>query len=239
MTCVPVSFTLQSFRHLVLFCNMPPKSQKNAAPTVDIANLKGDAQVMAAVTTALGEMKNTKTALGAIPTIRGLCERPEKWLEPYLIEALRHFLPSFAASKGVQKTIEDTGKAIINVSKPSSVRMLLTRLHEGMNNGKWQVKEGSMKLLEHLAKKHSQEVGKCLPETVMHLIECLQDTKPEVRNCAMQVCYREATALRLPLLKLTKLSNILPAVAAICRNKEGLSYAMNEIVLLLYYSTLL
>eukprot|EP00668_Euglena_longa_P003939 GGOE01004618.1.p1 GENE.GGOE01004618.1~~GGOE01004618.1.p1 ORF type:complete len:1011 (-),score=290.10 GGOE01004618.1:513-3407(-) len=125
--------------------------------------------------------------MSAVPSVKSLCKRREKWVESYLVASVQHILPQFANGKGASKACEETVTNVITRLQTSSVRILLDHLYQGMSSYKWQVKQGSMVLLQTLSKRHPTQVGRCLPEVVTHLIECLQDTKPEVRVTAMEV----------------------------------------------------
>ena len=62
--------------------------------------------------------------------------------------------------------------------------VLPTILHQINTAGKWQVKTGSLSILDQLVKTSPEQMGKLMPEIVPVLAGAIWDTKADVKKAA-------------------------------------------------------
>jgi len=109
--------------------------------------------------------------------------------EPFVFEKL---IPALVGElladkvKSVQTAALAALKTIVGVMTPWAVPTLLlpTLLKEIKTAGKWQVKTGSLEILELLVQRAPRQLAKCMPDIIPVMAEAIWDTKADVKKAA-------------------------------------------------------
>jgi elongation factor 3 len=151
------------------------------------SSLKGPQDIVRALKTNLVGLEGMKTKSIAMDNLKAICRAfpDDKYIVPYTVAGLPVVLSALGGSRATSEHNMDVARTIIKNSSPNSVKAILDVLFTGLQDYKWQIKMGCLTLVGVLASHGPLYMGRCLPEVILKLSDCLQDTKAEVRNAAM------------------------------------------------------
>ena len=152
-----------------------------------------------AVKKALADKKSPASREGAAGAVLAIINAGAvKALEPTFIDSGLYtaLLETFADKMpAVRQTAIEAVKAFISKMNPWATALILPALlHEIKNNGKWQVKTGSITVLNQLVQSAPVQTAKLMPDIVPILAEAIWDTKADVKKAARE-SLTKATAL--------------------------------------------
>ncbi|KAG9125550.1 translational elongation factor EF-1 alpha [Ceratobasidium sp. 392] len=155
-----------------------------------------------AVVAALNDKKSPAAREGACAAISVLCEKGAgKYLEPYVVDSadagvFRALLEAFADKMpGVRTAALDAVRELVQVMNPWAAGLVLPALlHQIKTAGKWQVKTGSLAVLNQLIVSAPDQMAKLSPDIIPVLAEAIWDTKADVKKAARETLTK-ATAL--------------------------------------------
>lgn len=140
---------------------------------------------------ALGDKKSPAAREGAASAVRIISETPAiKALEPTfissglyaaLIEAFADKLPAVRTA-----AVEAVRTYAAKMSPWAAGLILPTLLHEIKTAGKWQIKTGSLVVLNQLVTSAPLQMGRLMPDIVPVLAEVIWDTKADVKKAARE-----------------------------------------------------
>ncbi|KAI0737935.1 P-loop containing nucleoside triphosphate hydrolase protein [Daedaleopsis nitida] len=165
-----------------------------AASFAALAQKDGPSAVQAvgfadAVVKALGDKKSPAAREGAASAVAAIAATPAvKALEPYFIDSGLYaaLLEAFADKMPAVKTAAvEAVKAYVAAMNPWAAGLVLpVLLHEIKTAGKWQMKTGSIIVLNQLVTSAPTQMAKLTPEIVPVLAEAIWDTKADVKKAA-------------------------------------------------------
>ena len=94
---------------------------------------------------------STRVKMGALVTVRVICEMVGQWVEPYMLVLLRSVLSCFKGARAVQAAADEAARAVVAIMSPYAVRPMLEVLFDGLKAFEWQVKDKSILLLAEVA----------------------------------------------------------------------------------------
>lgn len=152
-----------------------------------------------AVVKALGDKKSPAAREGAATAVAIIAKTPAiKALEPLFINdgIYAGLLEAFADKMPAVKTaaIDAVQQYVLNMSKWAAPLVLPALLHEIKTAGKWQIKTGSLTILDQLITTAPAQIARLTPEIVPVLSEAIWDTKADVKKAA-RATLEKATAL--------------------------------------------
>jgi elongation factor 3 len=155
-----------------------------------------------ALVAALNDKKSPAAREGACAAISVLCEKGAgKYLEPYVVDSadagvFRALLETFADKMpGVRTAALDAVRELVQVMNPWAAGLILPALlHQIKTAGKWQVKTGSLAVLNQLIVSAPDQMAKLSPDIIPVLAEAIWDTKADVKKAARE-SLTKATAL--------------------------------------------
>ncbi|KAG9091131.1 translational elongation factor EF-1 alpha [Ceratobasidium sp. 370] len=155
-----------------------------------------------AVVAALNDKKSPAAREGACAAISVLCESGAgKYLEPYVVDSaetgvFRALLETFADKMPAVRTAAlDAVRELAQVMNPWAAGLVLPALlHQIKTAGKWQVKTGSLAVLNQLIVSAPDQMAKLSPDIIPVLAEAIWDTKADVKKAARE-SLTKATAL--------------------------------------------
>ncbi|KAI0042445.1 hypothetical protein FA95DRAFT_1564323 [Auriscalpium vulgare] len=151
-----------------------------------------------AVIKALADKKSPAAREGAATAVVVIATTAVKALEPFFIDSGLYaaLLEAFADKMPAVRTAAvDAVKAFAANANPWGTALLLPALlHEIKTAGKWQVKTGSLAILDQLVVSAPLQTSKLMPEIVPVLSEAIWDTKADVKKLARE-SLTKATAL--------------------------------------------
>jgi len=155
-----------------------------------------------AVVAALNDKKSPAAREGACAAISVLCEKGAgKYLEPYVVDSaeegiFRALLEAFAdKTPAVRTAALDAVRELVQVMNPWAVGLILPALlHQIKTAGKWQIKTGSLTVLNQLIVSAPDQMAKLSPDIIPVLAEAIWDTKADVKKAARE-SLTKATAL--------------------------------------------
>uniref|UniRef100_A0AAV1VL27 Elongation factor 3 n=1 Tax=Peronospora matthiolae TaxID=2874970 RepID=A0AAV1VL27_9STRA len=124
-----------------------------------------------------------------------LMQKHAERVEAYLVPLLSVFLDLLADKKPtVRPVAQEAALTIISSANKNSTIRLLPILFAGLDRTKkWQTKKGSLDLIAELSKVAPYQVGRCLPDIIPQVTDCMWDTRKEVKVAAKdtmtKVCY--------------------------------------------------
>jgi len=144
-----------------------------------------------ALVKALTDKKNAHARDGAVETIAILVAGESiKQLEPVVIEpqVLTALLETFAdKSKATATAAVDATVAFVSAMSPWATTLILpSLLHQIKTAGKWQVKTGSLQVLNQLVISAPTQTAKATPDIIPALSEAIWDTKADVKKAARE-----------------------------------------------------
>lgn len=143
----------------------------------------------AAITKALSDKKSPATREAACGIISVICEEGAgKALEPIVAETalLTLLLETFAdKTPAVRTAALDAARLFTQVMSPWATALVLpTILHQIKTAGKWQVKAGSLALVDSFVIVAPEQTARLMPDLIPILSEVIWDTKAEVKKAA-------------------------------------------------------
>jgi elongation factor 3 len=152
-----------------------------------------------AVVKALGDKKSPATREGAADAVAILAQSPAiRALEPLFVDSgvYAALLEGFADKMPAARTaaIEAVRKYVSAMNPWATKLVLPALLHEIKTAGKWQVKTGSLVVLDQLIASASFQIARATPDIVPVLAEAIWDTKADVKKAA-RATLEKATAL--------------------------------------------
>ncbi|KNX50199.2 elongation factor 3 [Cryptococcus deuterogattii R265] len=145
-----------------------------------------------AIVKALNDKKSQSAREGACEVISTLCENgAAQLLEPHVISSAENtpfpaLLEAFADKVAAVKTAAIAAvKAIVQSMNPWACFVLLPALLNLIRtSGKWQIKAGSLEILQQLITSAPYQMGEAMPDLVPVLAEAVWDTKSDVKKAA-------------------------------------------------------
>ncbi|KAI0323854.1 hypothetical protein GY45DRAFT_1332182 [Cubamyces sp. BRFM 1775] len=138
---------------------------------------------------ALGDKKSPAAREGAANAVAAIAATPAvRALEPLFIDSGLYaaLLEAFADKMPAARTAAvEAVKAYVAAMNPWAAGLILPALlHEIKTAGKWQVKTGSIVVLNQLVASAPTQIAKLTPEIVPVLSEAIWDTKADVKKAA-------------------------------------------------------
>lgn len=165
-----------------------------AASFAALAQKDGPSAVQAvgftdAVVKALNDKKSPAAREGAASAVAAIAATPAvKALEPYFIDSgiYAALLETFADKMpAVKNAAVEAVRAYVAAMNPWAAGLVLPALlHEIKTAGKWQMKTGSIVVLNQLVTSAPTQMAKLTPEIVPVLAEAIWDTKADVKKAA-------------------------------------------------------
>ncbi len=142
-----------------------------------------------AVVKALGDKKSPGAREGAASVVAAIAATPAvRALEPYFIDSGLYaaLLETFADKMPAVRTaaIEAVRAYVAAANSWAAGLVLPALLHEIKTAGKWQLKTGSIVILNQLVVSAPTQIAKLTPEIVPVLSEAIWDTKADVKKAA-------------------------------------------------------
>ncbi|GJE99840.1 ABC transporter [Phanerochaete sordida] len=152
-----------------------------------------------AVVKALQDKKSPAAREGAADAVAVLASTPAiRALEPIFIDSGLYaaLLESFADKMPAVRTaaVEAVRKYVAAMNPWATKLVLPALLHEIQTAGKWQIKTGSLAVLDQLIASAPVQIARATPEIVPILSEAIWDTKADVKKAA-RATLEKATAL--------------------------------------------
>ncbi|KAF9557201.1 hypothetical protein CPC08DRAFT_669003 [Agrocybe pediades] len=152
-----------------------------------------------AVVKALADKKSPAAREGAAGAVSGLVKNGAvKSLEPIFIDSgiYNALLEAFADKMPAVRTAAvEAVRLYVSAMNPWATALILPAiLHEIKTAGKWQMKTGSLVVLDELVKSAPVQTARLMPEIVPVLSEAIWDTKADVKKAARE-SLTKATAL--------------------------------------------
>lgn len=132
------------------------------------------------------DTKNAAAREGSLQAIAALCNEVGVCCEAYFIPLLPKILERLAdKASNVRSAAEAAGKALVDLLGPLAAQLALPVLFESMHQSRpWQVKVGTMRLLNQLCKSRPAQVSGALPEIVPLVSDAMCDPRVQVRAAA-------------------------------------------------------
>jgi elongation factor 3 len=150
------------------------------------------------VVKALGDKKSPAAREGAAQAVIAVSKAAAQALEPSFIPSGLYvaLLEAFADKMPAVRTaaVEAVRSFVENANPWNTALLLPALLHEIKTAGKWQVKTGSLIILDQLVVSAPQQTAKLMPDIVPVLSEAIWDTKADVKKQARE-SLTKATAL--------------------------------------------
>ena len=147
---------------------------------------------------ALGDKKSPAAREGAAQAVIALAETAPHALEPLFVDSGLYaaLLETFADKMPAVRTaaVEAVRTFVQNANPWGTAILLPALLHEIKSAGKWQLKTGSLTVLDQLVISAPHQTAKLMPEIVPILAEAIWDTKADVKKMAHD-SLTKATAL--------------------------------------------
>jgi elongation factor 3 len=198
----PAPVSLKEFDVPSLFVADKATRDASAATLAALAQEKGPAAVTGvtdAILKALADKKSPAAREGAADTIRTLAKSGGvKALEPSFIGSgiYAALLEAFADKMPAVRTaaVEAVREFVANMNPWATALILPALLHEIKTAGKWQIKTGSLVVLNQLVVSCPTQMARLMPEIVPVLADAIWDTKADVKKAARD-SLTKATAL--------------------------------------------
>jgi elongation factor 3 len=198
----PAPVSLKEFDVPSLFVADKATRDASAATLAALAQEKGPAAITGvtdAILKALADKKSPAAREGAADTIRTLAKSSGvKALEPSFIGSgiYAALLEAFADKMPAVRTaaVEAVREFVANMNPWATALILPALLHEIKTAGKWQIKTGSLVILNQLVVSCPTQTARLMPEIVPVLADAIWDTKADVKKAARD-SLTKATAL--------------------------------------------
>jgi elongation factor 3 len=213
-----------SFDAATLF--VADKASREAAAHALASAAKNDSGLLhsidlaAALVKALTDKKSANARDGAVETVAILiADGSIKQLESVLIDdkVLTALLETFAdKSKATATAAVDATVAFVSAMSPWATTLVLpSLLHQIKTAGKWQVKTGSLQVLNQLVVSAPTQTAKATPDIIPALSEAIWDTKADVKKAA-----RESLTKVTALISNKDIERFIPALISALINPE-------------------
>ncbi|KAI0261718.1 P-loop containing nucleoside triphosphate hydrolase protein [Gloeopeniophorella convolvens] len=151
-----------------------------------------------AIVKALGDKKSPAAREGAAAAVAAVVKAAPAAFEPFFIDSgvYAALLEAFADKMPAVRTAAvEAVRAYVQSANPWGTALLLPALlHEIKTAGKWQIKTGSLTVLDQLVVSAPVQTAKLMPDIVPVLAEAIWDTKADVKKQARE-SLTKATAL--------------------------------------------
>jgi elongation factor 3 len=151
-----------------------------------------------AVVKALSDKKSPGAREGAAEAVTAVSKAAAQALEPFFIDSGLYaaLVETFADKIPAVRTaaIQAVRSFVANANPWAAGLLLPALLHQIKTAGKWQVKTGSLTILDQLVASAPQQTAKLMPDIVPVLSEAIWDTKADVKKQARE-SLTKATAL--------------------------------------------
>lgn len=175
-----------------------------AAQLAALAEKEGPAALQSvgftdAVVKALQDKKSPAAREGAADAVAALASTPAiRALEPLFVDSGLYaaLLETFADKMPAVRTaaVEAVRKYVAAMNPWATKLVLPALLHEIKTAGKWQIKTGSLTVLDQLIASAPVQIARATPDIVPILAEAIWDTKADVKKAA-RATLEKATAL--------------------------------------------
>ncbi|KIP10266.1 hypothetical protein PHLGIDRAFT_85208 [Phlebiopsis gigantea 11061_1 CR5-6] len=173
-----------------------------AAQFAVVAEKEGPAAlqpVAEAIVKALNDKKSPAAREGAASAVAILAKSPAiRSLEPVFVDSgiYAALLEAFADKMPAVRTaaVEAVRQYVSSMNQWASKLVLPALLHEIKTAGKWQIKTGSLAVLDQLIASAPSQMAKATPDIVPVLSDAIWDTKADVKKAA-RATLEKATAL--------------------------------------------
>lgn len=130
--------------------------------------------------------KDAEAKAVACQIIDDLMQKHTERVEAYITPLLVDLLDLFADKKpNVRAVSEQAALTIVNSANKNFTIRILPALFSGLERAKkWQTKKISLDLIAELAKVAPYQVGRCLPDIIPQVTDCMWDTRKEVKVAA-------------------------------------------------------
>ncbi|KAI0270293.1 P-loop containing nucleoside triphosphate hydrolase protein [Russula aff. rugulosa BPL654] len=143
-----------------------------------------------AVVKALNDKKSPGAREGAAEAVTAVSKAAAKALEPFFIDSGLYaaLVETFADKMPAVRTaaVEAVRSFVANANPWAAGLLLPALLHQIKTAGKWQVKTGSLTILDQLVVSAPQQTAKLMPDIVPILSEAIWDTKADVKKQARE-----------------------------------------------------
>ncbi|KAJ7700888.1 P-loop containing nucleoside triphosphate hydrolase protein [Mycena rosella] len=198
----PAPVSLKEFDVPSLFGSDKATRDASAATLAALAQKQGPAalaDVSDAILKALNDKKSPAAREGAADTIFALAKQGAvKALEPTFISSgiYAALLEAFADKMPAVRTaaVEAVREFVAAMNPWATALILPALLHELKTAGKWQIKTGSLVVLNQLVVSAPTQMARLMPEIVPVLADTIWDTKADVKKAARD-SLTKATAL--------------------------------------------
>ncbi|CAK5279218.1 unnamed protein product [Mycena citricolor] len=188
----PAPASLKDFDVQSLFGADKASRDASAASLAALAQKQGPSAltgVTDAIIKALGDKKSPAAREGAADAVKTLAkEGGVKALEPTFISSGLYaaLIEGFADKLPAARTaaVEAVREYVAAMNPWASPNVLPALLHEIKTAGKWQIKTGSLVVLNQLVTSAPTQMAKLTPEIVPVLSEAIWDTKTDVKKAA-------------------------------------------------------
>ena len=147
---------------------------------------------------ALGDKKSPAAREGAAQAVIAISKTAPRALEPTFVDSGLYaaLLETFADKMpAVRVAAVEAVRSFVENANPWGTALLLPALlHEIKSAGKWQVKTGSLTILDQLVASAPLQTAKLMPDIVPILADAIWDTKADVKKQARE-SLTKATAL--------------------------------------------
>ncbi|KAH8978707.1 P-loop containing nucleoside triphosphate hydrolase protein [Lactarius akahatsu] len=147
---------------------------------------------------ALGDKKSPAAREGAAQAVIAISKAAPRALEPFFVDSGLYaaLLETFADKMPAVRVaaVEAVRTFVQNANPWGTALVLPALLHEIKSAGKWQVKTGSLTVLDQLIVSAPLQTAKLMPDIVPILAEAIWDTKADVKKQARE-SLTKATAL--------------------------------------------
>ncbi|KAJ6630203.1 P-loop containing nucleoside triphosphate hydrolase protein [Mycena sp. CBHHK59/15] len=198
----PAPVSLKEFDVPSLFAADKATRDASVATLAALAQKQGPAAldgVSDAIVKALADKKSPAAREGAADTVLALAKSGAvKALEPTFIGSgiYASLLETFADKMPAVRTaaVEAVREYVANMNPWATALILPALLHEIKTAGKWQIKTGSLVVLNQLVVSAPLQMARLMPEIVPVLSDVIWDTKADVKKAARD-SLTKATAL--------------------------------------------
>lgn len=132
--------------------------------------------------------KDGEAKVVACYVIDDLMQKYAERVEPYVTPLLADLLDLFADKKANLRSVaEEAALTIVSSANKNYTIRILPALFSGLERvRKWQTKKVSLDLIAELSTVAPYQVGRCLPDIIPQVTDCMWDTRKEVKIAAKE-----------------------------------------------------